>query len=110
MLKFTETKNKMVGTRGWELENCRSFSYTKGMNCSHRLHSTSNNHCKKCITDFQKLRKDFKCSSREEKFYMMSRLTSLDLVISQYANVSKPHHKQLFFNKRKLKGENNSGK
>lgn len=25
MLKFTEAKNKMVGTRGWELGDCRKF-------------------------------------------------------------------------------------
>lgn len=52
MLKFIEIKNKMVGIRGWELENCRSFSYIKGMNCSYRLYSISNNYCKKCIIDF----------------------------------------------------------
>lgn len=64
MLKLTEAKNKKVVTGGRKYENCAKFQLDKNNKFSHRLHSTSNNHCKNNI-DVRNLRTDFKCSKPE---------------------------------------------
>lgn len=53
MLKLTEAKNKKVVTGGREYENCAKVQLDKNNEFSHRLHSTSNNHCKNITQMFK---------------------------------------------------------